>query len=133
MCSLKPACSRSSSCFRCAATKSEANTYVGEDFAINTARFVAVVVKQNSGSAPSLQRNPGAFILWLDGALFRESGALAKDVSHLGSILISPILLYMRIRGEGKSSRFAEIRIKASEHNLAFPSLQECFFSLERT
>ena len=47
---------------------------------------------------PNLQGNIRAFMLWVDGVLSGECGALAKDVSHYGGMFVSPILLYIRAR-----------------------------------
>ena len=66
-------CGDTSKCFRCAALKSEANTFCGESFVIKVACYTAAVLKSKANAAPSLRDNVGAFILWVDGVLSRES------------------------------------------------------------
>ena len=87
-----------SRCFRCAARKSEANTFCGEVFLTKVAKYVSAFLKANADTAPNLQGNMGAFMLWVDGVLSKESGALAKDVWHSGGMLLPPVILCIHAR-----------------------------------
>ena len=91
-------CGDTSRCFRCAAKKSEANTFCGEAFVVTVAHYTAAVLRSKAGAAPNMRENPGAFMLWMDGVLSRANGALAKDISHYGGMLISPVLLFIKAK-----------------------------------
>ena len=52
-------------------------------------------------------------MLWVDGVFSRASGALAKDVSHYGGILVSPVLLFLRAKGQKEDST-SKLSLRAS-------------------
>ena len=111
-------CNNKDTWFRCAAFRSEANSYCCEGFLVKIARHMAVILKAHAGTAPNIQENSGACLLWVDGVLSKDCGALANDASHYGGILISPVLLYICARGGALEEKFASSRKEGLDPNL---------------
>ena len=70
-------------------------------------------------------------MLWVVRVLSGECGALAKDVSHYGGILISPVLLHIVARGVRFEKSFHDCLVEVNAPHFDIPKMKECFMAIE--